>query len=254
MFRENKEIFELKHEIQEAFSVEIKLQKLFHKGQCLNNTDSKGVRCILADYNVCAGDQIYLIKLLCELPSKILKITLDVDWGYPQSQEKWLFGLITWTRHHRDYLDASCFAFEDNSDEYFVVNIQNKEQPGIKHQSEFLDRKRKRGHHKMSVSLQDLKDTVTHLFFTLSARGEGRTVDHYIAPELNIYESDSTNSENLCETSLAGCSDQSVIICSVYRSEDSVWRISDVRKSCKGNINDTSHLVSEMKLLKNKIK
>ena len=110
-----------------------------------------------------------------------------------------------------------------------------KQEWGVKHSGDRMDDERRIGHHLIDVSIKDIPETVTNLFFVLSAWNG--TILRYPNPSLSFYEK-SNPEANLCSTTFTHATDHSaVVMCSLSHTKNG-WVVYENGQTSSGNAKD----------------
>lgn len=201
----------------------------------------------LKDFCVKPNSKIQLVRLLYAIPQNIDKVVFDLNWEYPTETD-----LLEGTEK-RDYLDASCLIFEGEKCVRTIDFVQKnalmqamlqkyknkgikQQEWGVKHSGDRMDDRKRIGHHFIDVSINDIPENVTNLFFVLSA-WNAPTISRYPNPSLSFYEK-SNPEANLCSTTFTHASDHSaVVMCSLSRSKNG-WVVYENGQTSSGNAKD----------------
>ena len=199
----------------------------------------------MKDFSIKPSSIVHLVKLLYAIPQNIDEVVFDLNWEYPTEADA-LEG-----RERRDYLDASCLMFEGETCKRTIDYVQKSEMMqtlleklknkgivkqmewGVKHSGDRMDDKKRIGHHIIDVSIKDIPETITNLFFVLSA-WNSPTISRYPNPSLSFYEKSKPNT-NLCSTTFTHASDHSaVVMCSLSRTNHG-WVVYENGQTSSGN-------------------
>lgn len=199
---------------------------------------------------------IQLVKLLYAIPQNIDKVVFDLNWEYPEDAK------VLEGNEKRDYLDASCLMFEGEKCVRTIDFVQKnplmlallkkhkgikQKEWGVKHSGDRMDDRKRIGHHLIDVSIQDIPEEVTNLFFVLSA-WNSPTISRYPNPSLTFYES-SNPGVDLCSTTFTHASDHSaVIMCSLSRTRNG-WVVYENGQTSNGNAKDYDPIKSTIEIL-----
>lgn len=201
----------------------------------------------LKDFCIKPNSKIQLVRLLYAIPQNIDKVVFDLNWEYPIETD-----LLEGTEK-RDYLDASCLIFEEEKCVRTIDFVQKnalmqamlqkyknkgikQQEWGVKHSGDCMDDLKRIGHHFIDVSIKDIPENVTNLFFVLSA-WNAPTISRYPNPSLSFYEK-SNQEANLCSTTFTHASDHSaVVMCSLSRSKNG-WVVYENGQTSSGNAKD----------------
>lgn len=179
-----------------------------------------------------------LVVRLYSIPDDLEHVVFDLFWGYPIRNENGPLPSRNETK--KDYLDATCFMFNDTL--YLgKVDYKNRNTPGINHSGDVMDDTNRKGHHTINLDLEEIPTDITHLFFTLSA-WSSPTISKFPNPSLKFY--DASDQENdLCSTSFTHAnSSQAVIMCNLSK-KNGRWQIFEMGKLSAGNAKDYDPLV-----------
>ena len=204
---------------------------------CMLQTYHNDTTPTLNDYGVKQMDTIYLVFLLYSVPQHLDNVVFDLHWGYPLS------GV--------DFLDASCLAF-NNTTLLAVLDYQHRSNRflmnSVIHSGDRMYDTLKRGHHIINISMKNIPEAITHLFFTLSAFNSP-TISRYPNPSLKFYE-ELNKGVNLCKTSFThALYSEAVVMCSMSRDSDGNWNIYESGKLSSGNAANYTPLVQTIQRL-----
>lgn len=185
------------------------------------------------------------MKLLYAIPQNFDKVVFDLNWEYP-TDAKLLEG-----NEKRDYLDASCLIYQGEECVRTIDFMQTNElmqemlvryrnimttEWGVKHSGDHMDDKNRKGHQFIDVSIKEIPDKVTNMFFVLSA-WNAPTISMYPNPSLSFYDK-SKPLNNLCSTSFTHALDYSaVVMCSLSRTKNG-WVVYENGQTSSGNAKD----------------
>ncbi|XP_078332814.1 uncharacterized protein LOC111128929 [Crassostrea virginica] len=246
-FNESWTILKLMTEIKKVMKLDINEQRLLYFGKELTTRLSNSNPATLKDFCVKPNSKIQLVRLLYAIPQNIDKVVFDLNWEYPTETD-----LLEGTEK-RDYLDASCLIFEGEKCVRTIDFVQKnalmqamlqkyknkgikQQEWGVKHSGDRMDDRKRIGHHFIDVSINDIPENVTNLFFVLSA-WNAPTISRYPNPSLSFYEK-SNPEANLCSTTFTHASDHSaVVMCSLSRSKNG-WVVYENGQTSSGNAKD----------------
>ncbi|XP_053390664.1 uncharacterized protein LOC128553508, partial [Mercenaria mercenaria] len=174
----------------------------------------------LADFSCKPNSTVSLVVLLFAVPENFNHVVFDLYWGFPSTGP--------------DYLDASCLMYNGSNYSTRADYCHRDPIDAVCHSGDIMDRKLKRGHHTISIKLKELPDSMTHLFFTLSA-WRSPDISRYPNPSLKFYEAVNPT-KDLCETTFTHArNSQAVIMCSLSRKGNGQWKIFSFGTLSAGN-------------------
>jgi len=194
-----------KQQLEARFRVPIGFQRLMCAGQEIKPY-LRERQASLRDYGVTEGSTLQLMRLL-------LSVTHETPYNN-------INFVLHWQRSYgrRVFLDASCFVFRGNAN-YNIVDFKNTYAvTGVTHSGPANNRTS----HVITVSLNNLHHSVTHLFFVMSACHVA-TLAEFAAPTVSLYDT-ARRDEQISNYSIAARGDsQAVIMCCMKRTLQGGW-------------------------------
>ncbi|XP_072019596.1 uncharacterized protein [Amphiura filiformis] len=213
-------IVSLKEQISQPFGVEAGKQSLLYGGKELQNFMPDNSLATLSTWNVKPNSTIHLMVLLVAVAPNLNKVVFDLYWGYPSRGQ--------------DYLDASALVYNGKS----FVGVVDYHRGGvcgnaITHSGDIMDSVKRQGHHLINVELHSIPNSVTHVFFTLSAYNSP-TISHFPNPSLRFFDKAHPD-QMLCadQTKKAGHR-QAIVMCCLSR-KGGQWFVHDTGALSNGN-------------------
>jgi len=217
-------VIKLKTAVRTATSIDSNQQRLFFNGTLLEEyAGNKALT--LSDFGVSDGVTILLIKQLFDFGDKDIKeVIFDLNWSYPA--------------HGPDYLDGTCLIYaKQNTSE--LIDYSHKFAAGITHSGDVMDHNTRKGHHKITVKLQDIPPHQTQLFFILSA-WNSPNIGSYPSPTVSMYDT-ARPTEQLCTFSISQASShKAVIMCCLSRGNK--WSVDQLGVFSSGNAGNYSSI------------
>jgi stress response protein SCP2 len=139
-------------------------------------------------------------------------IKFDLHWGYPPSG--------------RDFLDASCLAFDGAKNRVDFVDFDHNEARcrAIFHSGDIMDDSQKVGHHIITVHLSRLAPNYKRLYFNLSA-WNSPNIGSYPHPAVSLYDEKRPN-EQLCDYAIqTAATSQAVVMCYLEKNAGDSWDV-----------------------------
>eukprot|EP01099_Mayorella_cantabrigiensis_P002878 TRINITY_DN2299_c1_g1_i1.p1 TRINITY_DN2299_c1_g1~~TRINITY_DN2299_c1_g1_i1.p1 ORF type:complete len:373 (-),score=54.46 TRINITY_DN2299_c1_g1_i1:20-1078(-) len=209
-------VLSFKRQIQEQLQVEPLRQKLLHQGVVITYHTS-GRDAILADFHI--TDQSRIILLIVMVDHILEDLEFHLIWGFP-------LGMI-------DYLDGSCFLSEKGRIFEFVDHSNNKDSKNaIVHSGDILDRKNKRGEHRISVNLG--LTTADAIFFTLSSY-KAPTMAAFVSPQVKLVDRRDPDTVLSTYEFNQPATEQAVVMCFVKKEANGEWSVFRAGRLSKGN-------------------
>ena len=209
---------------------------------CLQSfSDDRKMTCV-SDYEIKPGDQLYLMQLMYAIKegSNLKHVIMKLQWN-------WVGGI--------DYLDGSALVF--NGDQHIgIIDYNNRNSAAfigvsaLTHSGDVLERDQQLGQHTINVFLDKIPDSVTNVFFTLSA---------WDAPSMGAFRNQAValvDSSNPDKTEPLGdkvvfsniASSQALVMSRLYRMEGG-WDVVAVGKTSRGNAKNYDPLVATIRNL-----
>jgi stress response protein SCP2 len=168
---------------------------------------------------------------------QLRRITLELAWSYPQ-------GLM-------DTLDVACFLYDadqlleivDHRGRHSARRGQSASE-AVRHEGDMIDREKRRGKQKVQVRLDLMPSNATDIFFALSAYNS-RDLSKFTGLQATIYDTDSMRELCTCNIQNPGAH-EAVIMCSVYRLPDYLWRSRMIGVPCRGTARDYKPILSQL--------
>jgi len=174
--------------------------------------------------------------------SRVLRrVTIEMSWCYPK-------GLM-------DSLDATCIVFEQeklleiidhrglHGARYGAGPSSGKGQNGpdatrgaVRYAGDVMDDENRSGKQVMQVRLDLMPKRATDLVFVLSAYNS-RNLAKFANLQAHVIDTDSLRELASIEVDRAGTA-EAVIMCSLYRLTDGLWRVNSFSVPCKGTARD----------------
>ncbi|CAG8496243.1 25736_t:CDS:2 [Gigaspora margarita] len=185
----------LKIALMNKTAIESRKQKLIFKGVELNQGDKS-----IVNYGIHAGCHIQLVVILYSITKEVsvANLVFDLYWGYP----------IT----GRDYLDGTCLIYAGMSlwKKYDYSTKSYPEINYIKHSGDIMNDTNRRGHHRITIKLNQLPKEVSTLYFVLSAYN-CPNIGHFVSPSFQLYDENSPQ-EQLCNYSIQTAANSQAVI------------------------------------------
>ena len=181
-------------------------------------------------YNLAPGSVVNLLVLMYEIGENMKNMTFDLYWGYPVTGQ--------------DHLDGTAMAFSNNGTQEAFVDYSHRSSAGyFSHSGDLMDSVKQVGHHIIKVSLDQIPQSVTRVYFVLSAYNSP-TIAAYPNPSVKLFE-DSKPNHNLADYSITSVKQsQAVVMCCLMRG--SKWRVVIVGRGCSGNAKNYAPIISEI--------
>ncbi|CAG8450983.1 12082_t:CDS:2 [Cetraspora pellucida] len=164
----------LKYTIRDVIDIDIVNQKLIHDDVELNDFQDDKTYSTLQNYGIHSNSHVQLIVVLYSItPDQALKnLAFDLYWGFPSSGQ--------------DYLDGTCLIYAGDSlwKKYDYQSTYYPNTPYIRHSGDIMDPLNGKGHHKITIKLDELPNYVGQLYLILSS-WRSPTIGHFQNPSLN---------------------------------------------------------------------
>lgn len=187
--------------------------------------------------------------------SRILRrVTLELSWRYPRGlmdtldpccivfDEENLVEIVD----HRGYQGSKYDAWLRDGDEERPSVIDNT-QGAIKHGGSQLDHEGRRGKQLFHIRLDLMPSRITDFVFILST-SNSRDLGKFSEIRATFYDTDTMHP--LCSTEVPQAAmtreKESVVICSVYRLADSLWRVNAFGTAFKGTVRDYCPFIGKL--------
>jgi stress response protein SCP2 len=168
---------------------------------------------------------------------QLRRLTVELVWRYPA-------GLM-------ETLDGACFVFDTE----LLVDVvdhrsrqsKNRGRSGIdavRHGGDVIDREERIGKQIIQVRLDLMPNNVTDLFFALSAYNT-RDLSRFTNLRATVYDTDTMRELCSCDFGTPGAN-ESLIMCSIYRLPDYLWRARKIGKTCKGSARDYKLVINRL--------
>jgi len=185
------------------------------------------------------------LRRLCDFVTKVRprvlrRVTVDLGWCY-------LRGLM-------DSLDATCLVFDQerlveivdhrgyHGFRYGAGNGSGKGQTGpdatcgaVRHAGDVMDDEHRTGKQVMQIRLDLMPKRVTDLVFVLSAYNS-RDLSKF--SDLNAAIVDTDGAAELASAKVPAAGAEAIVMCSLYRLSDGLWRANSLMTPCKGTARD----------------
>lgn len=168
---------------------------------------------------------------------QLRRITLELGWSYPK-------GLM-------DTLDAACFVFDvDQLIEIVDHRGRHSTRRGqsaceaVRHAGDVIDREQRSGKQIVQVRLDLLPTNATDLFFVLSAYNS-RDLSKFTGLQAVVYDTDTMRELCSCQVQNPGAN-EAVVMCSVYRLPDQLWRTRMIGVPCRGTARDYKPMLNQL--------
>ncbi|PRP82177.1 hypothetical protein PROFUN_10448 [Planoprotostelium fungivorum] len=206
-----------------------KLRLMFGAKELRNNTT-------LQEYGVRDGSSLQVLVLMMEDFSgeAYKQLHFDLNWGFPDAGA--------------DYLDGTCLLFSNQNHSYSADYERQRPIPAVTHTGDIIDMQTFRGHHGIDVVLSQIPQSITHLYFVLSA-WNSPFVSKYPNPSVSLASVDRPN-VNLCSLTVSEAGNvQAIIMCRVERMEEGKWSVQKVAKGCSGNAKNYAAIIQAIQQL-----
>ncbi|RIB26689.1 hypothetical protein C2G38_2162745 [Gigaspora rosea] len=214
----------LKYALRDVTKIDITKQKLIHNDVELNDFQDDTTNSTLESYGIHANSHIQLIVVLYSITQDqaLTNLAFDLYWGFPHSGQ--------------DFLDGTCliYAGDELWKKYDYLSTFYPSIPYIRHSGDIIDHANARGHHKITIKLDELPNNVGQLYLILSS-WRSPTIGHFRNPSFKLYD-EANPDRQLCNYTIgqAGRS-QAVIMCLINRSNNGMWNVIEVGETSSGN-------------------
>ena len=177
----------------------------------------------LEDFNIPPNSTLQLIIKLCDVPDDLEEIVFDFCWGLPRKNQV-------------DYLDVSVFVFSGKSYDGTIYwrNRSISGCPGVIHSGPAdMDHTKRRGRHRVDISLKSVPQRIDKFVFTLSA-WRSSSVSAYPFRRLRFYDVNSPDVE-LCSDDMNDVlHNESIIMCYLSK-KDGPWSVTSLKCGAEGD-------------------
>ncbi|XP_071798977.1 uncharacterized protein [Asterias amurensis] len=215
-------VFTLRGIVKKELGVPFENQQLIYNGTEMKEYTEDQATTNLGYYKVIPSATIYVRRLLYAVQnSNLKKVVFDLNWGYPA--------------RGKDFLDATAIIFS-GTELVDYLDYRKLSHDSMSHSGDVMDNYKKKGHHLITVNLQEVPDEFTHIFFTLSSY-ESPTISKFPNPSLKFYEKDRPD-EMLCEDTVEKTNfSQAIVMCWISRDKGK-WCVYSAGKASAGNSED----------------
>jgi hypothetical protein len=177
-------------------------------------------------------------------------LTFDLFWGFPQSGGDFLDGtclLYAEKRHYRTF-DYKSRAYIDISGMTHSGDVMDSFNLRGKMIIQYLDLSKIYscinlfffsliGHHQITANLTTLPQTVTRLYFVLSAY-RSPNIGCFPNPSFKLFDPSYPDTQLCSYTIRSASTSKAVIMCVIEKSNEGNWNIFEIGKLCDGNVLD----------------
>ncbi|KAF0557217.1 tellurium resistance protein terz-like [Gigaspora margarita] len=149
----------LKYALRDVTKIDITKQKLIHNDMELNHFQDDSINSTLESYEIHANSYIQLIVVLYSITQDqaLTNLAFDLYWGFSYSGQ--------------DFFDSTCLIYAGDKlwKKYDYLSTFYPSVLYIRHSGDIIDHTNVRGHHKITIKLDELPNNVGQLYLILSS-------------------------------------------------------------------------------------
>lgn len=221
----------LQNLVATSLHVPARHQKLMYKNSDVKIYNKNGKALTLLESGLQPGAMLQCMRLMYAIGrnSGLNKVVFELQWGYPPSG--------------RDYLDGSCMVYSKQKLQ-FSIDYSNWKVSStgedLYHSGDIMNHTTRTGKHTINLSLKNLPEHISHLFFVLSAY---KCNDLSLFPNPTVSLCKKWDPRPLCEYSLTSAGKtQAVIMCCLIRNDEGGWTVLAIGKPAQGNVKNYSDI------------